>query len=191
MLPPFNMDGNSTCPLGFPMSQNRAAVPTWSYAMEVDPPAQIVELGSMNGGFTTAIGVHAYRIGCRIYSFDRQVTPQEDFKALSDFLGIQFIMGDIFAMTPIISGLIQRPGRTYLLCDNGDKVKEFNLFAGVIKPGDIIAAHDYCAPIVGERCWPWSEIRKEQVHDSVEKHGLQPFLQDHFDLAGWLAYKKL
>jgi hypothetical protein len=189
MMPLFNTDGSSTCPLGLPMNQNRLAVPMWSYAMEAYPPARIVELGSYGGGFTTAIGVHAWRIGAQVVSYDVMQAPDERFKALADFLGIRFVQGDVFA-DPGRSGiveLIRAPGVTYLLCDNGDKRREFEAFAPHLKPGDVIAAHDYCA---GEQWWPWSEIRREDVQDSVEQGGLHPFLQEHFDLAGWLAFRK-
>src|SRR5690348_15294914 len=120
MIPLYNTDGVSTCPLGFPMNQNRLALPVWSYAMEIYPPDRIIELGSYGGGFTTAIGVHAWRIGARVVSYDVSVAPDERFKALSDFLGISFITADVFAASTVdaIAGAIREPGVTYLLCDN-------------------------------------------------------------------------
>ncbi len=54
VIPPYNAVGPNSF-LGLPMCQNRFAVPTWSYAMEILPPAQIIELGTYGGGFTVAI----------------------------------------------------------------------------------------------------------------------------------------
>ena len=177
-------------PLGMAMCQNRLAVPTWSYAMEKVPPKQIVELGSLNGGFTTVMGVHAWRIGCSIFSYDLCVCPNYDWKSLSDFLGIVFIQGDLFSMVERIKSQIQMPGTTYLWCDNGNKIKEFNLFAPMLKPGDVIAAHDYCCDKEGQ-WWPWQEIKKSDVENAVISNNLVPFFQDHFDTCGWLAYRKI
>jgi cephalosporin hydroxylase len=199
--PLYNTDGSSTCPLGLPMIQNRLAVPIWSYAMELYPPTRIIELGTAGGGFTTVIGVHAWRIGCEVVSWSREVAPDERFAPLARFLGIRFIQGDVFHWANVgqIAAEIQRPGVTFLLCDNGDKAREFNLFAPSLKLGDVIAAHDYsCAgqPMVkistGEdrAWWPWSEITVEKVAETVKAEKLYPFLQSHFDMAGWLAYVK-
>src|SRR5438094_88562 len=105
------------------MNQNRLAVPTWSYAMEEYPPARIVELGTYGGGFTTALGIHAWRIGAQVVSFDQMVAPDERFKTLAEFLGIDFRRADVFAPDTLatIAELVGRPRVTYLLCDNGDK----------------------------------------------------------------------
>lgn len=189
MIPYYQQSGEPSRVLGFPMNQNRAAVPTWSYAMEVLPPKRIVELGAYNGGFTTAIGVHAYRIGCEVHSFDLAKCPNEEWQALSDFLGIKFYTADMFEPETVaqIIGLIQSPGITYLLCDGGNKAKEVNFFAPYLKPGDIIGAHDYCSD---SRIWCGGEIIYSQVADTVNFCGLQPFLQADFDLAAWLVFKR-
>lgn len=90
LFPLFNTDGSSTCPLGMPMNQNRLAIPVWSYAMEVLPPARIVELGSYNGGMTIALGLHAYHIGARVVSYERSKAPDQRYVKLAAFLGIEF-----------------------------------------------------------------------------------------------------
>jgi hypothetical protein len=100
MIPLFNLDGNSTRPLGMAMCQNRLAVPTWSYAMEIHPPARVLEIGSYNG-----------------------------------------------------------------------------------------AERDPSVP-QPERFWPWTEIRKADGDRVAEVSWLEPWLQEHFDQAGWLTYRK-
>jgi len=206
MIPLFNMDGTSTMILGFAMNQNRLAVPTWSWAMEVYQPARIVELGSYNAAFATALGVHAWNlgrhapdgIGCKVITYDRMVAPDQRFAPLSAFLGVQCRKCDLYAPETIaeITELVRSPGRTFLLCDGGDKKLEVNTYAGIIKPGDVIAGHDYNAmaemPHIPdpEKWWPWHELTKDHVAEAVTKAGLLPFHQDHFDMAGWLAYQK-
>ena len=190
MIPLFEVAGKSTCPMGMPMSQNRLAVPTWSYAMEVLPPARIVELGTMNGGFTIALGLHAFHIGAKVTSYERSMAPSEHFAALGKFLGINFRdQVDIWACEAEIAALIAQPGITYMLCDGGDKPRELATFAKYLKLGDVIASHDYCcAP--GSEFWPWGEITAAQGAAVADAHTLEPWLQNHFDMAGWLVYRK-
>lgn len=198
MIPLYQLDAASVActPLGFPMCQNRLAVPTWSYAMELHPPKRIVELGTYNGGFTCAIGVHAYRIGTKITSYERARAPDENFAALGKFLGITFRdQVDMWACEGEISKLIAQPGLTYVLCDGGDKQRELATFAKYLKPGDVIASHDYHSKTIklapGEpHPWPWSEMPAEHGEAVAAANGLKPFLQEHFDWAGWLAFRK-
>lgn len=188
-FPLYETGGKQTKPLGFPMCQNRLAVPLWSYVMELLEPKTIIEIGSLNGGFTTALGVHAWRIGCEIYSFDTCVAPDENWKALAQFLRISFVNRDCFSLEgkSMISRMLQANGTTILMCDGGNKAAEFNEFAQGLKPGGIIAAHDHCKD--GE-FWVCSEIKKEDVNETVDKCGLEPFMQESFDMAGWLVYRK-
>src|SRR4029077_11527840 len=164
MIPLYETSGKSTSPLGMAMCQNRLAVPTWSYAMEVLPPARIVELGTYSGGLTIALGVHAYHIGAQVITYERSKAPDQRFEALGKFLGITFRDEvDIWACEAEIAAHTQSPGVTFLLCDGGDKPRELATFARYLKPGDVIAAHDYSAKNVTDEPhpWPWSETRKE------------------------------
>ncbi len=187
LIPLYNTDGTAQKPLGFPMCQNRLAPVVWSYAFEQLHPSRIIEIGSLNGGFTTALAFMTYKSSCQIYSFDLCEAPNRDWKLLADFLNIAFVKGDVFTMVSTISDMIKRPLTTVLMCDGGNKPKEFNTFAPFLKPGDVIAAHDYNC---GEKYWPWSETKKEDIQATVEKERLEPFMQDYFDTCGWLVYRK-
>lgn len=195
MIPLFNTEGSSTKILGMPMNQNRLAVPTWSYAMEVAPPARVIELGTYNGGFTIALGMHAYNLEprARITSYERSKAPDQRFAALGEFLGIRFRdQVDIWTCEGEIADLIRGDGLTYVLCDGGDKPRELATFTQYLKPGDVIAAHDYATddPRVDPHPWPWGEVSIEQGKAVAQANRLEPWLQDHFDLAGWLVYRK-
>lgn len=190
MIPLYNTDGQSQCPLGMAMCQNRLAVPMWSYAMEVHPPVRIIELGTYGGGFITAIAVHAFHLGARVITYDRML-PDERYTPLARFLRVEFMQKDLeLASTrDEIVDLIRSAGRVYLLCDAGDKPGDFNRYAEHMKPGDVIAAHDYF--IEGRQdLWCCQEIDKPQVAAAVARHDLEPFMQEHFDLAAWLVYRK-
>jgi hypothetical protein len=197
-LPYYNIDGTSTCPLGFPMSQNRMAVPTWSHAFEIYPPARVLELGTAGGGFITALAVHAWNLEPRaaVHTWDLS-QPNEKIAPLAAFLGVQFHVADIWESEAEIRQLIASPGVTYLLCDGGDKARELATFASSCKPGDVLAAHDYDAvhdrdPSVplSERPWQWSEIRMAHGDTVATANDLEPWRQDAFDAAGWLVFKR-
>lgn len=192
VIPPYEIGGKSAMPLGLPMCQNRLAVPTWSYAMEVHPPARIVELGTFGGGFTCGIGIHAAQIGARIVTHD-VARPDERLASLAAHLRIEFRTGDIWADQDRIAALIAEPGVSYVLCDGGDKRRELATFARCLKPGDVIAAHDYAVDDgtgYQNEWWGWGEVDLVDGERVALACDLEPFLQDHFDTAAWLAYRK-
>jgi hypothetical protein len=193
VIPPYDLvDGPAARPLGLPMCQNRLAVPTWSYAMEVYPPATIVELGTYSGGFTCALAIHADQIGARVVTFDRML-PDDRIRRLADLLGVEFRTRDIWEAQGEIAQLIGLPGATYVLCDGGDKRRELATFAASLKPGDVIAAHDYAADDGSgyqNAWWGWGEIDLSDGGAVAREHDLEPWLQEHFDTAGWLAYRR-
>lgn len=182
-------DGYNSAPLGFRMSQNRMAPFAFSYLLEHGKFARLVELGTHTGGLTALLGVHCKNVGTELHTFDwndRALLYADWF----ELLGVKSYVMDIFSPegTQLIRDLIARPGRTILLCDGGDKRREFSMFAKTLKDGDVIGAHD-CrndAPY-----WSWKEISEEDVHEiSIEEH-LVPV--DHADLfmeAAWIMKTK-
>ncbi len=194
VIPPFARSAGlaPARPLGLPMCQNRLAVPTWSYAMEVLPPRRIIELGTYGGGFTCAIGIHARQICARVVTYDRSA-PDESLTDLARFLRIEFRQADIWAAEREIAELIRGTGVTYVLCDGGDKRRELATFSRYLKPGDVIGAHDYAADDgtgYENTWWGWGEIWKRDGDCAAAEHDLEPWLQDHFDTAAWLVYRK-
>jgi hypothetical protein len=72
----------------------------------------------------------------------------------------------------IIEELIVESGTTILCCDNGDKPREFATFAPVLKPGDLIAVHD------------WNlEVREEDVDYDI----VDPVMDEMFTRMGTLT----
>lgn len=105
---------------------------------------RIVELGTGHGALTLFFGLHMSMRGGKVLSFDinRLMPPQ--WYELSEKLNITFEQEDVFA-----SGTVEkvrefiRDGRALIFCDNGDKKREFPLYAGVLKKNDLIMAHDW------------------------------------------------
>lgn len=189
VMPPYNIGGppNSRF-LGMPLLQNRFAVPAWSYLFERWQPGVLVELGSWTGGLTCCLGMAGKMYGFPVHSYDR-CAPAEELRPWFQFLGIHQHCADIFSMETreTIARLIVGTSRPALiLCDGGNKVLEFTLYADLLKKGDVIAAHDYST---GPH-WPWSEVRLEQVMPSCEQHSLGVFFPTLFHNTGWLVRRK-
>lgn len=193
-IPLWDFGSPAAVPFGLPMCQNRAAIPTWSFAMERLPPARIIEIGTFAGGFATALALHASQIGAPLITYDLAI-PNEKLQPLAESLGVRFRVGDMWTpeLTNEIIQYIQSPGTTFLLCDGGNKPREMETFAPYLKPGDVIASHDY-APPDGPRgddvYWPCGEITLEHGQKVAAANGLSPWMQEHFDIAAWLVYRK-
>jgi cephalosporin hydroxylase len=179
-------EGQSLC--GIPMSQNRIAVPTWSYAIDRYKPRRIIDLGTNNGGFAVFLGIHAWRIGAVVHSFDLCQAPSTELLPLTNVLPIHFHRANHREVADtFIRVLIETQGVSYVLCDGGSKVWEFNTFSDMLKPGDVIGVHDYH---VKDEFWPWGEIKQTDCSAAVERNHLVPFHQEYFDCAGWIVFRK-
>lgn len=172
--------------LGFDMNQNRLAVPVWDYAFSLHPPARVIELGSYNGGFAMTLAFALLARGGSVYSFDTMEAPKEEWRPIAKVLPVHFLRYDIWELADLIGRQIADGGTTILLCDGGDKRREFNHFAKFLKAGDVIAAHDFQTPH-----WPGgSEITEQDVQMTVARYGLERWLPAQMNLCGWLAYRK-
>lgn len=190
VIPPYDQNPNSRF-LGFPMSQNRYAVPAWSYFLEVHKPPRIVEIGTHCGGLTCCFAIAARNYGGRVWSFDPGDQRDQmggDYLGWFNFLGIEFVNADCFApeSEELIESIIANPGQCLLLCDGGDKRREFNHFARYLKAGDIIAAHDFAST-----AWPWQEIQERDVAKVSHELRLEYFMKSIFEPTGWMVKVKL
>lgn len=183
-FPLFEWEG-PTLTLGLDMNQNRMAVPVWGYAIEKYCPVRIIEIGSYNGGFTMALAFAGWTRHVSVYSYELNEAPKEEWRLLANFLKVQFLIGNCFACEHEIRQLMESPGLTYLLCDGGNKIREFNTFAKYLKPGDVIAAHDFLTDY-----WYCGEFSLEAVEDTVSAYKLKRWMPEMFALAGWAAFVK-
>lgn len=196
MIPLYETGDRAATVLGMPMCQNRLAVPTWSYAMEALPPTRVIEIGSYSGALAIALGLHCRAIGARMVSYDVNRTS-ESLDPIAKALGVEFRTASCWDAEAELAALIGEAGTTFVLCDGGNKPRELATFARYLKPGDVIGAHDYDAvheydpSVPGNlRPWPFSEIRAEDGNRVAREVGLLPWLQHHFDLAGWLVFQR-
>lgn len=176
--------------MGFDMQQNRFAIPCWSYLAEIKPPKRILEIGTYQGGLSVPLAIMARNYQAQFVTFDITQQHKHNNGIWFDLLKMDFRQIDVFSENgkEIVRKLLKQPGRSYVLCDNGNKVDEFNLFSGMIKSGDVIAGHDY---YIDNLHWRASEIHEASIAESVSTHHLQLITNPPFMEAAWLAYEKI
>ena len=142
--------------MGGGMSQNYFALAWFEYYFDTHNFEYIVEIGSQKGCLSTYFANFA-GITEKCFFDTFELYPEKDwstrkyegcghwFEKLSEISPfINFYHDDIFnkdCIEHINSNLSQL--KTFIFCDGGDKIKEFNTFAPLLKKGDCIAVHDW------------------------------------------------
>lgn len=149
MIPAFEHHPNCRF-LGFPMSQNRYVVPAWSYLLEVVEPKRIIEIGTSVGGMSCLLALAARKTEATFDTFDVGDTVDASTASLLSMLcgeGRGFHRKDVFddLVFGEMTAEIRKEGPSLILCDGGDKIQEFRRFSPFLKPGDVIAAHDFAS----------------------------------------------
>tara|TARA_B100000035_G_C20875091_1_gene497992 strand:+ start:123 stop:746 length:624 start_codon:yes stop_codon:yes gene_type:complete len=93
---------------------------------------------------------------------------------------------------------ILKNNKCLLLCDGGDKVREFNLYSEYIQPGSYIMAHDYASDKdyfskhISGKIWNWHEIQDSDIIEKVNEHNLSkcPQYYDAFRKVVWACFTK-
>lgn len=164
-------------------------------------PARIIEIGTCRGGLSIFLKeVAPQRFDLITYDINPYNSaygpmPHPELFAL---YSIDFRLKDCFSATDEIATLIQKPGTTILLCDGGDKIKEFNTFAPYLKPGDIIMVHDYGDSVESFKRelhnlhWKeeWLSCTGKDIEESCKENRLVPYMQDLFKSSVWGIRRK-
>jgi len=138
----------------------------------------IIEIGSHRGGLS--LWLNDYRPNdCDFYTLDiqpnhLQIDPVKE--------GIKFLKGDCFTdLFDTLKDLIKSNKQVLLLCDGGNKELEFNTFAPILKPNDVIMCHDFADDINSyinlQKEMGWSsgpESRMWYLTNTIQQCNLQP-----------------
>lgn len=137
----------------------------------------IIEIGTGRGAMSILFGLECYEREYKpllTYDFVRIKEPK-----LFNLLGIKYIVRDCFHKESI------REIREYsadvpifLMCDGGNKAKEFNTIIEYLKPGSILAAHDWNEGYNFIRC---IGMRRKFITESIDKYKLQPIKESEWD----------
>lgn len=120
--------------LGTNCSQSWADLQLWEMLLNEHPELRsIVELGTGEAGFSRYLHLQAEARGLCFHTFDR---IRMDRHRQSGFHKL-----DIFANPAKVAARLRHPG--VLFCDNGDKIREVQVFGPFLEPGDLLAVHDW------------------------------------------------
>jgi hypothetical protein len=193
-----DLGGTRFC--GLLMGQNQQALPAFDTIFKTleragNPLRRIIELGTSHGGLSVYLQLYCLVSGAQLVTYDRPgFVPT--YIELFGRLGVDYraadVLGDAATITEI-GALLSAPGRCMLLCDNGDKVREFALYARFLKPDDLILAHDYCEnrevfqAAFHNKKWSFCEITEADIHLACRDYHLSPFLQEVMAPAAWVC----
>ena len=169
--------------MGGGMSQNYFAIPWFEYYFDIHNFEYMVEFGSQKGTLSTYFANFA-AITEKMFFETYEFKPQqawakrewegcghwyEKLAEISPY--INFFHQDVFSeetQTHIKENVEQF--KTFIFCDGGDKAREFNMYAPLLKSGDCIAVHD----------WE-QEIHFGQIEQTIRDYGFGHWPADrHF-----------
>jgi cephalosporin hydroxylase len=160
-------------------------------------PSRILEIGTSLGGFTCFLDYTHKKIGldCKLISYD--IISHPWYQEMRDS-GVDIRTENIFdneytTLKNEVASFIKEDGVTIILCDGGNKIKEFNLLSNFMKEGDFILAHDYCEnrevfeEKIYKKVWNWHEISDSDLVESCEKNNLVEYDKEIFDNVVWVC----
>ena len=171
----------------------------WEFLNEIKPK-RILEIGTALGGFTMFLKIVSdeNNLNIDIRSYDVVNLPWYDhLKNVGiDHRVENVFMEDYNNTTEEVKDFIKSEGVTVILCDGGNKIKEFNLLSNFLKKGDFILAHDFSINSevfkkeMFEKVWNWCEISEADISVSSNKNNLFFYNYDEFKKTAWVCKLK-
>jgi len=124
---------------GIPVSQEVKVVKSFENLLSKNKFDIIIEIGTLNGGLTLLL---SDLFNGPVVSYDVKEIANEYRNKVADKSNITLYIEDVFESETIVD-ILTSEKKVLLLCDGGNKIKEVNMFAKYLKPGDVIMAHDY------------------------------------------------
>lgn len=152
----------------------------------------IIEIGFHRGGLSIWLNDNK-PTNCNLICYD--IT--KEYLLVND--SIDFRIKDCYLPEVIneIKELINKPGKTLVLCDGGNKNYEFNTFSNFLKVGDVIMCHDYCDDLrdykILQNNIKWfsqAESFHDDIKDSILNNNLEPYYYNTFKNVLWGSYIK-
>jgi len=160
-------------------------------------PKRILEIGTSLGGFTCFLKYTCKKLdlNCDIITYD--IVEKSWYNELRD-MGIDVRIENVFKenytlVNQEVIDFIGGDGVTIVLCDGGDKIREFNILSKHIKNGDYILAHDYSydkdlfEKDINRKIWNWHEISEKDIEDACLKNNLFDYNREIFQSVVWVC----
>ncbi len=170
--------------------QNKNFYPAFEKLFSLNKIERILEIGTATGGFIRAI---RDLTDSQIITYDILETKH---KSTLEENNITVNVKNVFEDFDFVEDYISQKGQVLVLCDGGNKIKEFEVFSRILKSGDIIMAHDYSyddvlyQAYIKNHVWRWCEIQYKDIALPVAENNLEPYMTDEFQEAVWTCWKK-
>jgi len=105
---------------------------------------RVVDIGTGCGGLTLFFGANMLQRDGKVLSFDIEETQSAQARRDFEKLNIDFRKMNVFSeyAVKLVKEFIADE-QALIFCDNGNKGREFPLYARTLKQGDFIMAHDW------------------------------------------------
>jgi hypothetical protein len=153
--------------------------------------ARVLEIGSGQGGLSVLLRLASLNYGFNFIAYD---ICNPGYQKLFEALNIDFRQKDCFEYEDEIAKEIKKEGISILICDGGNKPREFNIFAQYLKIGDIILAHDFnlnSRKFQKQKYWSFMEIRENEIIESCHKNNLKDYMEKEFRMSAYVCKVKL
>jgi len=182
---------------GWGAQQNYNTFEVFYNFMKEVKPKRILEIGTSIGGMTQFLQYSSdeLKLNTKILSLDiHEHSWYDDIIKMGVDLRIENIFKDGYNNIPQeYKDFINGEGITVILCDGGDKIREFNLLSNFIKKGDYVLAHDYAYDKelfdreINQKIWNWHEIAESDIKDACEKNNLIDYDRETFQSVVWVC----
>jgi tRNA A58 N-methylase Trm61 len=187
---------------GIMLQQHEDYQTQFTKLLETTKPNRILEIGTGAGGLTLFLRDTLNELGLKetyIKSYDVNNTTFDS--NVHDLTNLELSKENLFGggnefvleRKDLIEPYIQSEGLTIVLCDGGNKIKEFNQISQLLKHGDIIMAHDYCESYemflseYKDKIWNWCEIQEKDIENACVSEGLENFMKNDFNKIVWVC----
>lgn len=189
-FPNWNHEWGGGLYKGIFSQQNKNFYPAFEKLFAQENIVRVLEIGTATGGFIRAV---RDLTNAEIVTYDIKETKH---KPTLEQNNITVKVQSAFDDFDFIEDYISREKQVLVLCDGGNKPKEFEVFSRLLKPGDIIMAHDYARDdelyrvYLKHNVWRWCEIQYKDIAAAVIEQNLQPIMTEEFQEAVWTCWKK-
>lgn len=163
-------------------------------------PKRILEIGTSLGGFTQFLKYSCDRLGLDTHILTLDIQSLNWYNEITE-MGIDLRIENIFLnnyedIPQEYKDFIQSEGTTVVLCDGGNKKKEFNLLSKFLKRGDYIMGHDYAynhqifTERIYKKIWNWHELSERDIAQSCFENELIDYKRETFDSVVWVSKMK-
>lgn len=183
--PLYRIEGDANVEInGLKMSQNIIAVGAWMNTILTVEPSLIVEIGTCRGGFSKVLSECAAYVGAHFKTYDIRNSISYPLHPNGKFYNVD-VFGSAFEE---IKATIKNSTQVIVLCDGGDKMREFETFIEFLKPGDIIGVHDSPDLDLKQLDWAWEEAPRGLIEVIAYRNGFSKFSETAFRLSGWAVF---